>query len=358
MLDGTGSFNLLIGANDVGKTSALEAIFLLTGLTNIHLPIVIQDSRELDTASFDAMETLFRNLNTAAPIRLSCSQPNGSEKFRLEISAGTSDSNVIERSVTSPMSRQVNGDDSRRAISSGNIPSSTSSLTVSKTLHYNAEVADSNGSDAAAFRGIISYTPNDGIQFSRLPRDSKLAAIPAILVNARAAGGYQEIEEVVIRKLDDDLLAVLRQVNPEILSINVVNQTVFADIGLERLVPLNTLGSGLIRLANIYSTALSLKTQILLIDEIENGLHHEAVVIFLEALLNVVGNKGIQVFATTHSLEVLKGLQTLLRRESFSSIREDVKCFKMAKDKDGKVIGYRYDHDQFDHCIRHGIEIR
>lgn len=38
-LDGLGTFNILLGANDVGKTSILEAIFLLSGSANMQLPL-------------------------------------------------------------------------------------------------------------------------------------------------------------------------------------------------------------------------------------------------------------------------------------------------------------------------------
>lgn len=46
-LEGLGSFNVLVGANDVGKTTVLEALFFLTGLSNLQLPVAIQNRRNL-----------------------------------------------------------------------------------------------------------------------------------------------------------------------------------------------------------------------------------------------------------------------------------------------------------------------
>ena len=71
--------------------------------------------------------------------------------------------------------------------------------------------------------------------------------------------------------------------------------------------PVKSLGDGAIRL---YGLALSLANSsggLLLIDEAENGLHYSAQVDLWRVILRVAEEKGIQVLATTHSWDCIRG---------------------------------------------------
>lgn len=357
-LDGIGSFNLLTGANDVGKTSVLEALLLLSGLSDYQLPITIQKSRGLDAISFDTMEGLFHNLDTGSPISLSGSLRNSHVTFRLEISTGASERSLTERSEQSSIGRRVSGVGVAGSSMSEPISNSASSSMDSKTLFCMAEVADSNDKTRYSAHSELDFSSSEEVRYSTSVSDSKSISIPAAFVDSTLTPGSSAVEQVVINKTAPLLLDILRRMNPKIERIAASNQEVYVDIGSRRLMPLNTLGSGMTRLAKVCAMALSHKAQILLLDGIEKGMHYRGIENFLEAILKIAGAKDIQFFATTHSLDVLKGLRSLLRRDSFAILGADVKCFKLAKDKDGKVVAYRYDHDQFDHCIRHGIELR
>ena len=70
--------NLFGGLNNVGKTSLLEAVFLLSGGGNPHLAFRLNAFRGLDLAQGSAdvvaathWKTLFANLETRAPIEVS-----------------------------------------------------------------------------------------------------------------------------------------------------------------------------------------------------------------------------------------------------------------------------------------------
>ena len=122
--------------------------------------------------------------------------------------------------------------------------------------------------------------------------------------------------------------------------------------------PLNMFGSGMIRATMILSECILRDSKVLLIDELEQGLHHQAISFLLEALLRLAKEQDIQIFATTHSIEVIEGLQQVLGQEEFAEHRDTTTCVTLQRDKDGIVRSYRYDYQQFDHCIEHGIEIR
>ena len=58
-LDGLGTINILLGANDVGKTSVLEAVFLLTGLAEPKLSVRLQNGRNYLVNEIDDFSSIF-----------------------------------------------------------------------------------------------------------------------------------------------------------------------------------------------------------------------------------------------------------------------------------------------------------
>ena len=175
-----------------------------------------------------------------------------------------------------------------------------------------------------------------------------------------AAPGYASdvIGNVIIQKKAETLVKFLQVINPRITNIAVSGDVAYADVGLDKMIPLNMFGSGMTRAATILSPCILGKEQILLIDELENGLHHAAVLSLLQALLTLSRDQGMQVFVTTHSISVLESLLQALREEEFSEYRATTNCYTLQRDKNGLVRPYRYEYAQFEHCIRHGIEIR
>ena len=132
----------------------------------------------------------------------------------------------------------------------------------------------------------------------------------------------------------------------------------YIDIGLDELLPLNLLGSGMVRATNVMAYLLLHNEKILILDELENGLHHRAVSSFLRALLALSRNENVQIIASTQRLGVLRSLLDVLDEDTFSKHRHTTRCYALRRDREGLVRSYRYEYDQYEHCVRHGIEIR
>ncbi len=354
-LNELGRVNILLGANDVGKTSVLEAIFLLTGLTNLQLPLAVQDWRNLPTKQFDDLRLLFHGFDPDRPIDLVGRSLGDIVCRQLTISAPRSE---FEINANLPSRANAGNGASRTRQHPGPGANQASSVVPpdQRMLQYEGTIQPRQG-DALSYSGTLR-ADDDTIKITNFDQIANELMLSARYLNSGPGYNTTAISDLIVRKQAAQLVSFLQKINPRVTDISTSGDLAYADIGLDQMVPLNVFGSGMIRAANIAASLLRGGEQILLVDELENGLHHAAVESFLRVLLALSHEKDVQIFATTHSVGVLESLLNVLGDDAFSEHRCAVRCFTLQRDRQGLVLPYRYEYEQFEHCVRHGIEIR
>lgn len=182
------------------------------------------------------------------------------------------------------------------------------------------------------------------------------APLPAVILLSRqgnAAEDAARLANLRKQKRSDLLLDALRTVEPRLVSIEENSASgspmIWGDIGLSELVPLPLLGDGMARLARVVLGLAQAGGGVLLVDEIENGIHHSALPNMWRVIDGAAEQFETQLFATTHSFECLQaadatlGPQLALHRLELDDLHS--KCVTYARD-DIKA------------AILHGLEVR
>ncbi len=119
-------------------------------------------------------------------------------------------------------------------------------------------------------------------------------------------------------------------------------------------VPLSSMGEGMSRLLTIAMSLVTSEDGVLLVDEIETGLHYEAQTDMWRLILETAKELNVQVFATTHSWDCIAAFQEALSQVEDQSIG---KLFRLDK-KYGKLRAVEYDAEKLDTAVRNSIEVR
>lgn len=95
--------------------------------------------------------------------------------------------------------------------------------------------------------------------------------------------------------------------------------------GLEKAIPLPQLGHGFSRLFNLYCSLLVADSKLALIDEIENGIHYSSLPTMFKGIQQIAADNDIQSLITTHSWECICAAYNVFaeagRLEDFQLIR-------------------------------------
>lgn len=131
--------------------------------------------------------------------------------------------------------------------------------------------------------------------------------------------------------------------------------TLYGDIGLKYLVPIPLMGEGMARLLSIVLSIMNAADGTILIDEIENGLHHSILEKIWEAIALAARKSNVQIFATTHSWECIEAAH-----EAFSKSEQyDFRYYRLEPDQQQNNIKVlTYNRDTINTSVKMQLEMR
>lgn len=296
-----GRVNLIVGKNNTGKTSLLEAVSLLA-----------------DSATMNSLPGLFRANAGAADERF----------YRWLLKDGVKDEDAELSGVT-----QLAG---------------TSRVVLSKIAQ----------SGQARPEPLVNVW-NSGALY--LARDSKFNPLPthAVSVQHRGPDDIVDAFAEAVRSPEDErqMELLLSSVDSRIRTVRLDSVKskpfIVVDVSLSERIPLSQAGQGIYRLVSIFSELLGHKPKVCFIDEIENGIHYSALSQVWSGIAEVAQRLDVQIFATTHSWECLVAANEVFAARKPYNLRV-VQLYRL----NGEISGRVLDREHIEAAIAGQIDLR
>lgn len=309
--------NLLVGKNNCGKTTILEAIELLVSggrVSALRDSAVRRGEIDEDKSLSDGVEVSHVFYDHRCEAGASFELSNSGNQ-RLKAALEPLDENVEDKTLpygsiglgTAFRPRAMAYVDLMRS----NVKLSTKvrlSLAVGEEPPIVVPISE-NGTILDQFGG---HTLSDR-SVDRLVRF--LSFEPASMVDSW--------NDVLTEGREADVVDAMRILMPEIDSIHFLLGSQGRRGGLHKIVvgqrnakqrlPIGSFGDGMRRLLAIGLALASMRDGCLLIDEIDTGLHWTVMADMWRLVVEAAQKSNVQVFATTHSFDCVKGLGTLVR---------------------------------------------
>lgn len=328
MISDLTKLNVFVGANDVGKTSILEAVFMLVGMSNPEMPMRVNHWRLLSSNTLDYTRYLFHNVDFQNPPLL----------------IARNDDKIRKLTFTPVMSNQTDS-----------ASSETVNTSVIKQLNFDFDTKDDVRDLQCHSKLFIDSTG----KMQQKTDDNYKENLNCLFISADKNDGNASANFAKLVKMNKKQIIVdaLKEFDENIISVEALPEGLFLLMkGQKELLPISMVGDGARRLLNILSTIECEDYNIVMIDELDNGLHYSAHKLIWKTLLNFIKERDIQLFITTHNLECLQSLNAVLRDDD--SIRDLACVYNISKTKLQGFQAYRYSFDNLQEAITNEIEIR
>ncbi|MBM3327311.1 MAG: hypothetical protein FJY65_10150, partial [Calditrichaeota bacterium] len=273
--------NLIAGKNASGKSALLEAIFLHSGAYNPGIFAAIYEMRgqKLFLTEFlnagTPWDSFFSYFNTSDPIYIAAEN----DKYgNLKISA-----------------QILNSEDLHKR---GDFITLQPEQQAFLRSNYAIELTSSNYN--GELKSIAMLGPGGYKQSPVLP-----PPFQTVFITPRTAGDSDDARrfDMLVAKGDDHLVVKnIRIFEPRVkrvasITVGQDTKTLYADVGLKEMIPLSFVSDGIARIVTFIISITLARSGVVIIDEIENGLHYSILEKVWKTIARVARNFDVQVFA-------------------------------------------------------------
>jgi hypothetical protein len=353
-IDGLARVNLIVGKNNSGKTSFLEAVYLLVSQQNplSLLEILRYRGEFIPTQSSPGLihyqvQHLFHGHDP---------KPN------LKMPWPDTVVNIISHE-----SRLSFG----MRLSPAVAPLSAQQLSILRDV-----VRD----QLLAYELLLSYGEADVDRLTSPANHRPKAPVsrdyhlPARDVNLRDVSSHQQFvttdavdfeylgslwDGITLTDKEVAVIQALRTIEPGVERLNFTSRQSSAGGILVKLsahpfpVPLSSLGEGMRRILALAMSAVTAEQGILLVDEIDTGLYHGTLTQVWRLLIETAQRLNVQIFATTHSWDCVAAFQ-----EALADRGDEVGMLFRLQQREGTIQAVKYDAEDLDVAVRQAIEVR
>ena len=321
---GLGRVNLLVGTNNCGKTSVLEAIHLLLDET-IEPIIRAQLAREerLANGSWDTAQLFHgRRIQPGSAFRVHNAEVAITAEVR-SIEPGEKFPNAWAPEVLASMALDV----------TWNLGSGRKRMPIP---------LDSNG-------GI----PGSLVLYGHVAEKPVALVATAGIAPSKAA---EWLGDVLLTDDEETVLAALRTIEPDLQRIAAVGLSSKQTDGRIAItvrgqrVPIGSMGDGIWRLLGVALALVRARGGVLLVDEIDTGLHYSVLEKMWKLVFETAMRLDVQVFATTHSRDCYEALAAVTQRD-----RHEISIQRIERDKPEAIA---FDEAEIQVAAERGLEVR
>jgi ABC-type branched-subunit amino acid transport system ATPase component len=350
-IDDLARVNLIVGANNSGKTSLLEAIYLLVNQSEPgRLGEILVNRGEIAerTGGRSNTDTVRRPGYQLTHI-FHGRQPLPSNPIKI---TSKQDRPLLLRIMVQPSARQ------QRLPMSPSLP-----------------VEDAGENEEPIFEVVFNYGPDSEL---RVPmRDDGSIDARALRFTLRegqqrhqflatdnlAFGDLAELWDIVhLTPEEDKVVEALQILDPAVERIGFASrQTSNSGIRLKLHdqtepvpVPLGSMGDGMRRILTLATAEIVAENGVLLVDEIDTGLYYRAQTNMWRLLIQTAQRLNVQIFATTHSLDCVQAFQAALSGEKDEEVG---KLFRLSVRGDS-IQPVAYTARDLEIAIQQEIEVR
>lgn len=331
-LDNLCPITIFLGENSVGKSSVLESLFMVTGPNNPFMSLQVTSLRAHTGTDLNEVRYMFYDSDLSnSPQMTALFSDSETREIRLVPSytlGDTIDANQIVHMGNN--NQMLTGITSEFVIQSGET-NFTGKSTFERTQEGKlSPTLDPNYQESINSVSLSSYNLNFNL--------------------------FNIYEELVKNGRKDVILTAIRLFDERINSIEATKEGLYIGYDhLSNMVPLNMAGDGVQKYLSIALYAFHPSTDIILIDEIENGLHFTAHQKLWKCIFASAKELGKQFFISTHNKETLTCLSSIARmNDEYSKMLEVI---TLTRDAD-KIVPYHLSGYGLSGAIENDIEIR